>query len=49
LIEKDGNNARAVQKVLRNKFELPLCKFIVGNENLEEISFKVVDNELVFV
>ncbi len=49
LIEKDGSNARAVQKILRNKFELPLCKFIVQKENLEEISFKVVDNEIVFV
>jgi ATP-dependent Clp protease ATP-binding subunit ClpC len=49
LIEKDGNNARAVQKVLRNKFELPLCKFIVGHENLEEISFKIIDNDIVFV
>jgi ATP-dependent Clp protease ATP-binding subunit ClpC len=49
LIEKDGNNARAVQKVLRNKFELPLCKHIVGNENLEEIFFKIIDNEIVFI
>jgi ATP-dependent Clp protease ATP-binding subunit ClpC len=49
LIEKEGNNARSVQKVLRNTFELPLCKFIVSNQNLKEISSKVVDNQIVFM
>ena len=49
LIEKEGNNARSVKKILKNTFELPLCKFIVSNENLKEISSKIVDNQIVFL
>jgi len=48
-IKNDGNNARAVQKVLRTKFEIPLSKFVVSNENIEEINTKIVDNEVVFM
>jgi ATP-dependent Clp protease ATP-binding subunit ClpA len=48
-VKKDGNNARAVQKVLRVKFEIPLSKFVVSNENIEEINTKIVDNEIVFI
>jgi ATP-dependent Clp protease ATP-binding subunit ClpC len=49
LIEKDGNNARAVQKVLKNNLELPLCKFLVSNQNLNKISLKIVDNDICFM
>jgi len=49
LIEKDGNNARSVQKVLKNNFELPLCKFLVSNQNLSKISIKLVDNDIYFM
>jgi ATP-dependent Clp protease ATP-binding subunit ClpC len=49
LIEKDGNNARSVQKVLKNNFELPLCKFLVSNQNLSKISLKLVDNDICFM
>ena len=48
LVSKEGSNARAVQKILRNKFELPLCEFIVANENILEINLKVLDNEISF-
>lgn len=48
LVSKEGSNARTVQKILRNKFELPLCKFIVSNENISEINLKILDNEIVF-
>lgn len=47
LATQESNNARAIQKVLRNKFELPLCEFIVANENILEISVKLVDNQLI--
>jgi ATP-dependent Clp protease ATP-binding subunit ClpC len=49
LIEKDGSNARAVQKILKNNFELPLCKFLVSNQNLNKISLKIVDNDICFM
>jgi ATP-dependent Clp protease ATP-binding subunit ClpC len=49
LIEKDGNNARSVQKILKNNFELPLCKFLVSNQNLSKISLKLVDNDICFL
>lgn len=49
LISKDNNNARSVQKILKNNFELPLCKFIVANENISEISTKILDNSIVFI
>jgi ATP-dependent Clp protease ATP-binding subunit ClpC len=48
-IKKEGNNARSVQKILRSKFEIPLSKFIVSNENIEEINAKIVDNDIVFM
>lgn len=48
-IKKEGNNARSVQKILRSKFEIPLSKFIVSNENIEEINAKIVDNDIVFL
>ena len=49
LVSKQGLNARAVKNVLRDKFELPLCEFIVSHEDILEIDSKVVDNELVFM
>jgi ATP-dependent Clp protease ATP-binding subunit ClpC len=49
LIEKDGNNARSVQKILKNNFELPLCKFLVSHQNLNKISLKLVDNDICFL
>jgi ATP-dependent Clp protease ATP-binding subunit ClpC len=48
LANSESNNARNIQKILRNKFELPLCEFIVTHENISEISMKVVDNSIVF-
>ena len=48
LANSESNNARNIQKILRNKFELPLCEFIVSNENISEISIKVIDNAIVF-
>jgi ATP-dependent Clp protease ATP-binding subunit ClpC len=48
LVSKEGSNARAVQKILRNKFELPLCEFIVSNENILEINSKILDNQICF-
>jgi ATP-dependent Clp protease ATP-binding subunit ClpC len=48
LASKESNNARSVQKILRNKFELPLCEYIVSHENISEISIKVIDNDIVF-
>ena len=49
LISKDNTNARSVQKILKNNFELPLCKFIMANENISEISTKILDNSIVFI
>ena len=49
LVRDDENNARSVQKILRTKFELPLCEFIVSHENISEISLKIVDNDIVFM
>lgn len=48
LVSAESSNARNIQKILRNKFELPLCEFIVSHENISEISIKVVDNNIVF-
>jgi ATP-dependent Clp protease ATP-binding subunit ClpC len=48
LVSKESNNARNIQKILRNKFELPLCEYIVSHENISEISIKVVDNNIIF-
>lgn len=48
LVSKESDNARNIQKILRNKFELPLCEFIVSHENISEISTKVIDNGIVF-
>jgi ATP-dependent Clp protease ATP-binding subunit ClpC len=48
LVSKESSNARNIQKILRNKFELPLCEFIVSHENISEISIKVVDNNITF-
>ena len=48
LASKESNNARSIQKILRNKFELPLCEYIVSHENISEISIKVIDNDIVF-
>ena len=48
LTSSESNNARNIQKILRNKFELPLCEFIVSHENISEISIKVVDNVIAF-
>jgi ATP-dependent Clp protease ATP-binding subunit ClpC len=48
LVSKESSNARNIQKILRNKFELPLCEYIVSHENISEISIKVVDNNIVF-
>ena len=47
-IKNDGNNARTVQKVLRSKFELPLCKIVVSSEKISEISTKIIDNDISF-
>jgi ATP-dependent Clp protease ATP-binding subunit ClpC len=49
LVEKDGSNARAVQKILKNTFELPLCKFLVSDKKKNNISLKLVDNEISFM
>lgn len=49
LVSKEGSNARVVKNILKNKFELPLCEFIVSNDNVVEINSKIVDNELVFM
>lgn len=49
LVSKEGLNARSVQKIIRNKFELPLSEFIVSNENILEINTKIVDNQILFV
>ena len=49
LIEKDGNNARSVQKILKNNLELPLCKFLISHQNLNKISLKLVDNDICFL
>jgi len=48
LVNQENNNARTIQKILRIKFELPLCEFIIANENILEISAKFVDNLIVF-
>ncbi len=48
LISKESSNARNIQKILRNKFELPLCEYIVSHENISEISINVLDNAIVF-
>jgi ATP-dependent Clp protease ATP-binding subunit ClpC len=48
LASKESNNARNIQKILRNKFELPLCEYIVSHENISEILIKVIDNDIVF-
>jgi ATP-dependent Clp protease ATP-binding subunit ClpC len=48
LISKESTNARNIQKILRNKFELPLCEYIVSNENISEISVNILDNQIVF-
>ena len=48
LVSAESGNARNIQKILRNKFELPLCEFIVSHENISEISIKVIDNNIVF-
>ena len=48
LVSKESSNARNIQKILRNRFELPLCEFIVSHENISEISIKVIDNNIVF-
>jgi ATP-dependent Clp protease ATP-binding subunit ClpC len=48
LIDGKDLNARAIKNILRKNFELPLCEFIVSNENISEIDSKIVDNELIF-
>jgi ATP-dependent Clp protease ATP-binding subunit ClpC len=48
-VKKQGNNARSVLKEIRSKFELPLSKFIIMNENLKEINTKIVDNDICFM
>ena len=48
LVSKESSNARNIQKILRNRFELPLCEFIVSHENISEISIKIVDNNIIF-
>lgn len=48
LIEKESSNARAIQKIIRNNFELPLCEFLVNNEDITEIHAKIVDKAIEF-
>jgi ATP-dependent Clp protease ATP-binding subunit ClpC len=47
-IEESVVNARSIQKILRSEFEIPLCKFVVSNENIQEIHTKIVDNRIDF-
>jgi len=49
LVEKESSNARNIQKILKNKFELPLCEFIVSHENISEINTKILDNQIQFL
>jgi ATP-dependent Clp protease ATP-binding subunit ClpA len=46
-IEENGNNARSIQKVYRQYFEIPLAKFILKNSK-PEISAKISGSEVMF-
>jgi ATP-dependent Clp protease ATP-binding subunit ClpC len=48
MIQNEPSNARNIQKIIRNTFELPLCEFLVDNENITEIHAKVVDKAIEF-
>jgi ATP-dependent Clp protease ATP-binding subunit ClpA len=44
-LEQNGNNARMIEKIYRQHFEIPLAKFLLANSG-KEISAKI-DNENV--
>lgn len=46
-IEENGNNARSIQKVYRQYFEIPLAKFIL-RDSKPEISAKISSSEVIF-
>ena len=46
---KDKNqNARNIKNVIKRLVQVPLSEFIIKNRNIEKISTKIVDKELVF-
>jgi ATP-dependent Clp protease ATP-binding subunit ClpC len=47
-IEQQGNNARAIEKIYRQHFEIILAKFLLKNASTE-ISAEIVNNEVSFV
>ena len=47
-IEEQGNNARAIEKIYRQHFEIMLAKFLLKNSS-SEISAEIVNNEVSFV
>lgn len=46
-IEENGNNARSIQKIYRQYFEVPLAKFLLQNSKAE-ISAKISDSLVIF-
>lgn len=46
-VEESGNNARAMQKIYRQNFEIELAKFILANPN-KEISAKINNYSVIF-
>ena len=46
---KDKNqNARNIKNVIKTLVQVPLSEFVINNKNIEKISTKIVDKELVF-
>ncbi len=46
-IEENGNNARSIQKVYRQYFEIPLAKFML-KDSKSEIHAKFIDSTVMF-
>jgi len=47
IIEKEGSNARAIQKIYRKNFEINLAKFLC-QDKAPIISAKINQNEVIF-
>ena len=46
-IKNKNQNARNIKNVIKTLVQVPLSEFIIKNQNIEKISTKIIDKQLV--
>ena len=46
-IKNKNQNARNIKNVVKTLVQVPISEFVIKNNNIQKISTKIVDNELV--